>query len=58
MARALLNLAKVASVENGPVGFFVGDPCRILRVSGSEHSERVTMISWAAALGVDKEIRK
>lgn len=57
MARALLNLAKVASVENGQLGSLL---VTLQDTSGfwSEHSERVTMISWAAALGVDKEIRK
>ena len=57
MARALLNLAKVASVENGQLGSLL---VTLQDTSGfwSEHSERVTRISWAAALGVDKEIRK
>ena len=57
MARALLNLARVASLENGQLGQLL---VTLQDTSGfwSEHSERVTIISWAAALGVDKEIRK
>ena len=54
MARAL---AKVSSVENGMLGQLL---VTLQDTSGfwSEHSERVTIISWAAALGIDKEARK
>ena len=57
MARALLNLAVVASTSNGMMGhLLITTP----DTSGfwSEHSERVTIISWAAAVGVEPEIRK
>ena len=57
MSRALLNLAVVSSEQNGQLGHLL---VSIPDTSGfwSEHSERVTVISWAAAAGVDPETRK
>ena len=57
MSRALLNLSTVCAVHsehNGRLLLTLPDSSGFW----SEHSERVTVISWAAAVGVNPEARK
>lgn len=57
MSRALLNLSTVCAVQsehNGRLLLTLPDSSGFW----SEHSERVTVISWAAAVGVNPEARK
>ena len=56
MSRALLNVIKRPDEEGSWKQLLISVP--ETSAFWSEHSERVTVISWAAALGVDPEARK
>ena len=61
MSRALARELKKVEVEDSSSGLVESRKLILIPdVSGywSEHSERVTMVSWAAALGVDPESRR